>query len=278
MSAIVLQTVTEEKKGKTVRIPRIKVPVQECIICVEPLNKSTNKSVQCEYCDFVACRSCCQRHLLEIPEPKCMNTRCGRVWTRKHLSNVMTVKFLTKEYAAHREEILFNNEKLLLPATQARIMEKRARKELLLQLYKERKQLENDRYKVYIILNKQKIQDAVLLEEVNRQYDDLTLQLAHLEARINALREGHADPSDNSGRRIKLHIACPITSCRGFLDEDWKCGLCASEVCASCHMAISGAHSCKSEDIETAKVIKNETRPCPKCSANIYKLDRCEQM
>ena len=37
-------------------------------------------------------------------------------------------------------------------------------------------------------------------------------------------------------------------------------------------------HVCKQEDIDTFKMIVKETRQCPTCSTNIYKIEGCDQM
>ena len=37
-------------------------------------------------------------------------------------------------------------------------------------------------------------------------------------------------------------------------------------------------HSCKEESIESFKLIKKETKPCPNCSTRIFKISGCDQM
>jgi hypothetical protein len=262
-----MKTVTNVENKNTARVNPADL---ECIVCVEYMNKSTRKPVHCEYCEFVACRKCYQHRLLEIPEPKCMDVNCNRVWTRKHLSSVMLVKFMTTEYAAHREQVIFDNERPLFPATLEHILEVAANKKLAVELGKERVKLVRIVRQLY--MNGEIDEERVLLLR------DVRLQLAHLDARITELAEGRADPSNNNTVRHRLHTACPVDNCRGFLDEEWKCGLCAVDVCPSCRIPVTGAHSCNSDEVESAKAIDRDTRPCPKCSAGIYKLDGCDQM
>ena len=38
--------------------------VETCDICVEKFNQSFRCPVKCEYCDFKACRECCERYIL----------------------------------------------------------------------------------------------------------------------------------------------------------------------------------------------------------------------
>lgn len=37
-------------------------------------------------------------------------------------------------------------------------------------------------------------------------------------------------------------------------------------------------HVCKKEDIETAKLLKENTKPCPSCNMGVYKIEGCSQM
>ena len=85
-------------------------------------------------------------------------------------------------------------------------------------------------------------------------------------------------------------MCCPAENCRGFLSTSYKCGICEKYTCSECLEVlglisetntldiIKGAHTCKPENIESAKTIKKETRPCPKCGARIFKIDGCDQM
>jgi ribosomal protein S27AE len=37
-------------------------------------------------------------------------------------------------------------------------------------------------------------------------------------------------------------------------------------------------HTCKQEDVDTAKLISTDSRNCPKCATTIFKIDGCDQM
>ena len=73
-----------------------------------------------------------------------------------------------------------------------------------------------------------------------------------------------------------------MENCRGFLSSSWKCGLCNSFICPDCHAVKSERqddnHVCDEEVKATIAMIKTETRPCPKCSHAIFKIDGCDQM
>jgi hypothetical protein len=75
---------------------------------------------------------------------------------------------------------------------------------------------------------------------------------------------------------------CTNDGCRGFLSTQWKCGLCEHWVCPDC-FEVKGTeknveHTCKKENIESANLIKKDTKPCPSCGEMIMKIDGCDMM
>jgi hypothetical protein len=79
----------------------------------------------------------------------------------------------------------------------------------------------------------------------------------------------------------KVLFNCPKGDCRGFVTtKEHKCGVCDIEVCKKCSVFIEDEvqHQCKKEDIETAKMLQRETKPCPECHILIYKIEGCDQM
>jgi len=93
------------------------------------------------------------------------------------------------------------------------------------------------------------------------------------------------------GEKVKREfmMRCPADECRGFLSTSYKCGTCEKHTCSDCLEVLGLAdditletlkagHTCKPENIESAKTIKKETRPCPKCGARIFKSEGCNQM
>jgi hypothetical protein len=76
--------------------------------------------------------------------------------------------------------------------------------------------------------------------------------------------------------------ACPDSECRGFLSTQWKCGICEKWACSTCH-EIKGLvrdveHTCNPENVATAELLSQDTKPCPQCRARIFKIDGCDQM
>tara|TARA_B100001094_G_scaffold237098_1_gene232282 strand:+ start:10333 stop:11355 length:1023 start_codon:yes stop_codon:yes gene_type:complete len=71
---------------------------------------------------------------------------------------------------------------------------------------------------------------------------------------------------------------CPMEDCKGFINEDWFCGLCDRHFCEHCNEEITEGHKCDPGAVETMKLIKKDTKPCPKCGTMIQKLSGCAQM
>jgi hypothetical protein len=71
---------------------------------------------------------------------------------------------------------------------------------------------------------------------------------------------------------------CPEEECRGFLEGDWKCGICKIKACSKCGVKKEDEHECDEDTKATFQLIRDETRPCPKCAIPIHKWEGCNQM
>lgn len=100
-----------------------------------------------------------------------------------------------------------------------------------------------------------------------------------------------ANPASTTRDKRKFVRACPIESCRGFLSSQWKCGICGIHTCSKCHVpkndqkndtsdpnADAKDHICNPDDVATAELLDQDTRPCPQCGQGIFKIDGCDQM
>ena len=224
--------------------------MEECMICGEKTNKSSRLKTSCCYCDFDACRSCWQTWFLSETTQRCMSPNCDKEWTRKHLAQTMTKTFIANDLKKHRENILYDKERALFPATQ-------------------------------IIIEKQK-----QIDELSKQNYELEIQIRRLRQKQNEIyerqRQLRSEIGKGSRERSEFVRACPDENCRGFLSSQWKCGLCEKWTCPDCH-EIKGLHrdcehTCDPNNVETAKLLSKDTKPCPNCGYGIFKIDGCDQM
>jgi mRNA-degrading endonuclease YafQ of YafQ-DinJ toxin-antitoxin module len=158
--------------------------------------------------------------------------------------------FVSKEYKNHRESILFDQERALLPATQPLV--------------------EN-------ILKCERIDNEI------RRIEDVELRAINV--RISALRSERSALSRNTTtttERTTFVKACPDPECRGFLSSQWKCGICEKWACSDCH-EIKGVsrdceHTCNPDIVATVALLANDTKSCPSCGEGIHKIEGCDQM
>lgn len=60
----------------------------------------------------------------------------------------------------------------------------------------------------------------------------------------------------------------------------YLCPLCSKQYCFSCliHIPNGQVHECNDDDLSVARILKETTKPCPKCGVLIQKADGCNHM
>lgn len=234
--------------------------VQECPICVETFTGTTRKEVVCPYCNYKTCIKCMKQHILNQQNPNCMN--CHMELNREFIDLNMTKNFRTKELKQHRENVLLEREKALLPATIGYAENEKEKRKM----EKDCKELE-DKIKA-LQLEIQNVRDRIL--DRRTQY--------HRVVAVGRM-ENMASSSHGTRERRAFVKACVVSGCRGFLSSQYKCGICDTWVCPECHEIKQGQkdedHKCNPDTVQSVKMISKETKPCPKCGIAIYKIDGC---
>jgi hypothetical protein len=218
-----------------------------CNICCDTYNISSRAKVSCSYCDFGACRQCCETYILFESVPKCLNSLCGKEWSRKFIREKFTNTFVNNKFKKHMENILFEQEKALMPATQPIIEEMNRKRHVREELKKLDELIDNLRYE------------------------------------RNVLERTLYNPELDKTKEVqKSHFmrSCAAEGCRGFLSSQWKCGICELWTCPDCHELKGDKrddpdHKCDPNNVETAKLLNSDTKPCPKCQTKIFKIDGC---
>ena len=241
-----------------------------CSVCCENFNKTNHKKVTCPFCDYKSCKECTQTYLLSSSEnAHCMN--CKHELNRSFIDSFCTRRFRNCEYRKHRENVLLERELVKMPETQPKVERILRSREIRREYYIVQDALANVR-------NDRR--DAEVLEYPMDVYNELETQLYlkidELILEMNNLNSEYIDPNEKLIR--KFVRMCPSEECRGFIDENWKCGLCKQHFCKHCNEKMDEGHVCDPETVKTMNIINKDTRPCPSCGTMIHKIDGCSQM
>ena len=290
-----------------------------CSICADHYTAVLRKKVECSFCHKATCSKCVENYLMSRHEDAhCLHCRVN--YSDATLRSICTPTYLKQKYYKHRQEVLMNRERSVLPGLQeTAIAAKKTRDDMkeanevhktLLEMRRERKghliayhqlnmeyhQLHADRVTERTALRLQLDEMRAALEdmadrvkEYRQNYYEMRWNARYGAARAvtdQAIAEGAAAQSaaGAAGAEEKKTFIrrCLRDGCQGFLSTAWKCGLCEWYSCGTC-LTVKGEtrdspHECKKEDVETAELIRKDSKSCPNCGQYIQKSSGCSQM
>ena len=230
----------------------------DCMVCAEKYNNSTHKEVLCEFgdCNFSACKACVRTYLLNTTtDPHCM--QCKKIWTEQFIVAQLNRSFIIADYKTHRRTLLLDREISKLPETMHLA----------------------ERYKRIDIQRDISLDIANKIKEVKIIMDLLQNELYESNRKTTLILNGKEQVETE---RKKFIMPCPNNDCRGYLSTQYKCELCTLFTCSACHEIIGykkdDPHTCKEENVQSAELIKKDTKPCPTCGTRISKISGCDQM
>ena len=253
--------------------------VSPCSICDQSFTLIRTK-VQCLDCDFTACVTCTQTYILGQVEPRCMNPPCGKTFTREFMAKNLKKTFITNQYKKHREDVLYQRELSLLPQSQ-----------MYAKNYTHVCSLVTQRADIVRLVNQKKDEmrnmklELIALERQKNTLDNvIRIERANIYTEHEHTLPGQPTPYGKKGPPAIARVfvrKCAFNDCLGYISPQWKCGLCEKYTCKDCHEGIredKSQHVCKPENVASAKLIASDSRPCPKCTASIYRIDGCTAM
>lgn len=233
-----------------------------CDVCCEKINNSNHKKVECPFCDLKSCRSCSQKYLLSVMEDAhCMG--CKNIHNRELVDSYCSSVFRNVDYRRHRENVLFEREKARLHETQPHVIRELKIRNLRTSYV----------YMYYLMGHVEHVND--ISENVKlflREEFKLAIVVIHDELRGMS----RIDPAMNN--EYIYTQKCFGNECNGFLDKNWNCGICKISFCDKCNEELTPIHKCNKDTVKTVKLIKRETKQCPKCNVLIYKIEGCAQI
>ena len=274
---------------------------QVCPVCADTYTAIIRKKIICKYCNKDACSKCIEQYLLgRTEDAHCLHCRVNYNDTSLH--EICTKTYLNQTYFRHRQEILMSRERANLPALQDAAVQERKNRDrysVIQKLKNEIKELKatkhvyaQDYNRVYMVyhhklINKEDYsQERAQLDIIHEKEDFTRLSIRTKQEEIQILRW----PRNNDGvqeekkeeEKKKFVRRCMRSPCQGFLSTAWKCGICEWYTCSKC-FAVKGethdtAHECKKEDLDTAELLRADSKPCPNCGEFINKSSGCSQM
>jgi hypothetical protein len=223
-----------------------------CDICYNDYTAIQRRPVTCHACAFTACTTCIKTYLLSAAvAPHCMN--CRQAWGRPFLDSHLSHSWCQGELRKHREAVLFDRERSLLPATQEAVAVERQKRAFGTELPTLFEQL----------------------DALERQMDIVRDQIREYQ---HFIRHGPRTTPAAQQERRQFIAACPKADCRGFLSTAYKCGTCAGQFCADCRELKEEGHTCNPDLVATIREIQRDSRPCPNCGTAISRVSGCDQM
>lgn len=236
---------------------------EECPVCISAYTKQQRKRVECSWCGVACCSACLQQYVLTLQgDPHCMG--CKRRMDGEFLAAHLPRAFMLGRYKEHRERVLLDREKALLPASQD-----------LLENYRTSQALRAS-------LGELDTRRRTLLQQVF----DLNTEIVAVRARAEAIERSQYTQGDagaggsGEAQRRQFVRACPMDGCRGFLSTAWRCGTCETWVCKDCgEPKLNGQrdeeHQCDPAAAASHALLQKDSRPCPQCASMIFKVDGC---
>ena len=251
---------------------------EPCEICISPFTAVLRKPIPCPSCQKEVCKQCLKQYILSTTDdPNCPH--CKHAYDRMFLQTNLSKLYMNTTYATHRAQILWRREESFLPTTQ--IKAERVRRGLN---YWEEVIKPIEAYRTTLYKQIQEIQTQIqqVTGEVQWHYQDRQRLLNGEPTRAESGLAGRPGAEEEAKQRRTFTRKCTSEGCHGWLSSAWKCGLCDNYTCPDCY-AIKGKghdtdHTCNKDDLETAKLIRESSKPCPKCGEAIEKKEGCDMM
>lgn len=187
---------------------------------------------------------------------------CKHIWNRAFIDSFCTKQFRNMDLKQHREMILFDRERARMPETQPLV-------EREMKLRKLRHIATLQRNHLITLLRAHFYGHA---ETIHPEIQRLQNDMEHTHRELELVRDGGVPLSMRFVRK------CPLEMCKGFLNNEWFCGLCEAYYCKACNERHTDDHVCNPETVQTMALLGKDTKPCPKCGTMIHKIDGCSQM
>ncbi len=274
---IKIEKVKKERKPKEKKEKNIieqNENLNECSICINEI-KNSCKEFKCFGCKNNYCTTCMKTYLIGTSEePHCLN--CRNVISYNYFIEKFEKGWRLNEYKKHKEKVLWDKEMAQMPSTVGylNLLEKKK------DYYIEWKKYWNQYSNIYSLFQRRLIPNRDKEEYENRMNESYKLYKEY-DIKYNEVLE-QLDEKKKKVIRYKWTQKCLTENCNGFLDENYHCILCKKDYCKDCLIELNNSnkkdHVCDESLKETIRMIRKESKPCPKCNEFISKISGCDQM
>lgn len=228
----------------------------ECCICFDNVQQVCAIKCPSHACNFKACKKCFKHFLNDNPmSTKCME--CDIFFDHSIMVELFGKSYVTNDLKKQQKTVLFERQLAQMPATQMSQEFKIAKNKK--EISELNKAIRNNGY-ANMELREQLKAEKNVLEEVLFVLETNTINV-------------------NSKEENSIVMKCTNQECNGFISTNYICEVCDRHYCNKCIQVIENdVHNCKKEDVDTAKLILSDTKPCPSCGTRISKLSGCDQM
>jgi hypothetical protein len=184
---------------------------------------------------------------------------------------------MNKEFKQYREKLLFDKQIVLLPETQ--VLVTRQIQEENLYSYKNNIIGELDFLFENLRITNSPDSQIDIINDIHETRKTIKTVDNMIRDHRNSARDTEASSSSTLLEERRIFVRqCPVNECKGYLSQALKCGLCDTNACKDCHEVKTENHTCKEEILQSIKMLKKDTKPCPKCGVMIMKIEGCDQM
>lgn len=234
----------------------------ECNICIESFNKSTRKQIKCPDCEFDICLTCTKTFFKNSEKSSPCCAGCNKIFTDDFMRDKFPKTYINNELKRILENVIFEEEKQLLPATQ-----ELAKYEMHIRTVE-----------AEVVTNEQRI------EALQAELFNLRRTVAIKRGKIGRWRANMEMTNANKKEEEEEKVNntwikhCPDNNCNGYLSTQWKCDMCDIKVCKECHEPKDADHECNPDNVATAIELMRSAKSCPGCGTSIIKQSGCNQM
>jgi len=215
---------------------------------------------------------------MELQNPICLC--CKKNLSLEFVLANNATQWCKKIFVPYFENLCLEKEKSLLTSTLDKYKNMVKVRDLRKQIraLPSNKKLENQLIKVFKMTdtNFEKKNNNDFKNLLDQQIEEKNILKSSLESKIDKL-ENNKDKK-NKKKETTYISNCLVENCRGFINNKYTCEICDTKICKACMNIKEEDHVCNRNDIESAELIKNSSKPCPKCYVPIFKINGCNQM